>query len=84
MSNKDIVFYQLSGFYLSLYSKTELAKDSTVEATEIGFKGFTLSYNTASEKEVDDLIHIKKKESGSLKSLKRCSGWIQQLYCRPG
>ena len=57
MSNKDIVFYRLNGFYLSLYSKTELAKDATVEATGNGFKGFTLSYNTASKKEVDDLIH---------------------------
>jgi len=60
MSNKDIVFYQLNGLYISLYSKNELAKDATVEATGNGFKGFTLSYNTASEKEVDDLIHFLK------------------------
>ena len=43
-----------------MYSKTELAKDATVESTGNGFKGFTLSYNTASEKEVDDLIHFLK------------------------
>ena len=60
MSNKDIVFYQLNGLYISLYSKNELAKDATVEATGNGFKGFTLSYNTSSEKEVDDLIHFLK------------------------
>lgn len=60
MSNKDIVFYRLNGFYISLYSKTGLAKDATVEATGSGFKGFTLSYNTASEKEVDDLFYILK------------------------
>jgi uncharacterized glyoxalase superfamily protein PhnB len=57
MSNKDIVFFQLNGFYLSLYSKTELAKDATVDATGNGFEGSTLSYNTASEKKVDELIH---------------------------
>lgn len=60
MSNKDIAFYKLNGFYLSLYSKNELAKDATIEATGNGFKGFTFSYNTASEKEVDDLIHFLK------------------------
>jgi catechol 2,3-dioxygenase-like lactoylglutathione lyase family enzyme len=57
MSNKDIVFYRQNGFYLSLYSRTELAKDASVSATGNGFNGFTLSYNTASKKEVDDLIH---------------------------
>ena len=60
MSNKDVVFFQLNGIYLSLYSKTELAKDATIDVTGNGFKGFTLSYNTASEKEVDDLIHFLK------------------------
>ncbi len=56
MSNENIVFFQLNGIQLSLYSREELAKDATVSADGTGFKGLTISYNTASEKEVDDLI----------------------------
>jgi len=56
MSNKDIVFYQLNGIYLSLYSSDELAKDASVDSSGNGFKGFTLSYNAMNEKEVDELI----------------------------
>jgi len=56
MSNADIVFYQLNGTFLSLYSKKELAKDASVDSSGNGFKGFTLSYNVVSEKEVNDLI----------------------------
>ena len=57
MSNKDIVFYQLNGIFLSLYSKNELAKDALVESTGNGFKGFTLSYNAMTKNEVDEIIH---------------------------
>jgi uncharacterized protein len=56
-SNNDIVFYQLNGFLMSLYSRNELAKDATVDSTGNGFKGFTLSYNVGSEKEVDELVN---------------------------
>ena len=57
MSNDDIVFFQLNGIYLALYSRTELAKDATIDSAGTGFKGFTISYNARSEKEVDDLIN---------------------------
>jgi len=62
MSNDDIVFYQLNGLYLSLYSKNELAKDATVDSLGNGFKGFTIAYNARSEKEVDDLINAFKEK----------------------
>jgi len=56
LSKDDIVFFQLNGIHLSLYSRDELAKDATVDSLGNGFKGFTLSYNARSEKEVDELI----------------------------
>lgn len=56
-STNDIVFYQLNGIQISLYSRNELAKDATVDSTGNGFKGFTLSYNARSEKEVDELVN---------------------------
>lgn len=54
MSN--MILYQLNGIHIALYSRVELAKDATVDSTGDGFKGFTISYNVWSEKEVDDLI----------------------------
>ena len=57
LSNNDIIFYDLNGIHISLYSRNELAKDATVDSSGTGFKGFTLSYNARSEKEVDDLVN---------------------------
>ena len=56
LSNKELIIYQLNGIHLALYSRNELAKDATVDSVGNGFKGFTISYNARSEKEVDDLI----------------------------
>jgi len=57
MSNENLILYSLNGIHLALYSKEDLAKDATVNSTGDGFKGFTISYNVWSEKEVDSLIH---------------------------
>lgn len=57
LSNEDLILYELNGIHLSLYSREELAKDATVDPAGEGFKGFTISYNAWSEKEVDDLIN---------------------------
>lgn len=56
-SNDNIAFYELNGILLSLYPREELAKDATVDFRGEGFSGFTIAYNTRSEKEVDDLIN---------------------------
>ena len=55
-SNKDIIFIQLNGILLSLYSREELAKDAKINSEGSGFKGFSLAYNTRTQKEVDDLF----------------------------
>ncbi len=55
-SNEHISFFALNGMQLALYERKELAKDATVNLDGNGFKGFTISYNTRSEKEVDQLI----------------------------
>ena len=56
LSNKELILYQLNGIYLALYSRNELAKDASVDSVGSGFKGFSISYNARSEKDVDDLI----------------------------
>jgi catechol 2,3-dioxygenase-like lactoylglutathione lyase family enzyme len=55
-TNISIVFYQMNGFRLSLYPRDLLADDAGLKSTGSGFKGFTLSQNLRSEKEVDETI----------------------------
>ena len=55
-SNDDIVFYQLNGMQLALYPIEKLAEDAQLPGAGIGFKGFSLAYNTRSENEVDTLF----------------------------
>ena len=55
-SNEHISFFELNGIQLALYEKNELANDATVNPNGNGFKGFTVSYNARSKKEVDSLI----------------------------
>ncbi len=55
-SNENITFFRLNGILLSLFDRKELAKDASVRNTGTGFGGFTLSYNTRSEKEVDKIV----------------------------
>jgi len=51
-----------------LFERKALAEDASVDNDGSGFKGFTLSYNARSEREVDEIIlrlrnkevHIKK------------------------
>jgi predicted lactoylglutathione lyase len=55
-SSEYISFFTLNGIQLALYGRNELAEDATINSNGDGFKGFTLAYNTKSEKEVDQTI----------------------------
>lgn len=55
-STETITFFQLNGMLLSLYSKDKLAEDVSIPQDGIGFRRFTIAYNTRSEQEVDQLI----------------------------
>ncbi len=55
-SNEYISIFTLNGIQPAIYGKNELAEDATVNSDGNGFKGFTLAYNTKSEKEVDQII----------------------------
>ena len=55
-SNENITFFYLNGIQLALFDKSELAKDAEVANDGKGFTGITISYNTRSESEVDEII----------------------------
>jgi len=62
LSNDNIIFFELRGLILSLYSHEELAIDAMVDPSSSGFKGFTLAYNARSQQEVDDLVSSMRKK----------------------
>ena len=52
----DVAFFELSGTWLSLYPKEELAADAGGSADGEGFSGFTLAHNVSSPEEVDQVM----------------------------
>lgn len=52
-SNDNVSFFGLEGTWLSLFPRTELAKDATVPEPGTGFTGVTLAHNVGSPEEVD-------------------------------
>ena len=58
---EGIVFYQVGGMVLSLYSRSALAKDAGVTANDGddrggGFAGMALAYNTRTREEADAVL----------------------------
>lgn len=56
-SNDAYILFEINGMHLALYSRTDLAKDATVDPEGTGFRGFAFSYAAKSKSEVDDLIN---------------------------
>lgn len=57
----DLAVFSLGGIVLALHPRNMLAEDANVADSGRGFSGITLSYNTRSEGEVDEVL--KKVES---------------------
>ena len=53
---ESVAFFQLNGIGLSLFPRTELAKDAEIADSAAGFSGITLAHNLRSEAEVDALF----------------------------
>ena len=54
--NAPIVFFQLNGFILGLWSRTALADEAGLALSERGFGGIALAYNARSKDEVDAVL----------------------------
>lgn len=52
----ELALFDLGGIFLALHPRTELSKDTTLEYQSTSFSGLTISHNTRSEKEVDEII----------------------------
>lgn len=51
-----VAFFQMGGIILSLFPRSELAKDAGIDPDGSGFAGIALAYNTRSEAEVDAVL----------------------------
>ena len=51
-----VAFFQCGGIALSLYPRSDLAKDAGVAPEGDGFGGFTLAYNARSKGDVDTVL----------------------------
>jgi predicted lactoylglutathione lyase len=54
--NPDVVFFQLPGMVLALWSRAALAADARVEDAGADFGGIALAYNARSREEVDAVM----------------------------
>jgi len=54
--NPSVVFFQLNGMILGLWSRSALAEDAGLAPNERGFGGITLAYNARSKKDVDAVL----------------------------
>jgi catechol 2,3-dioxygenase-like lactoylglutathione lyase family enzyme len=54
--NESVVFFQLNGIVLSLFSRRELAADAKLSAAGNGFGGITLAYNARSREDVEAVM----------------------------
>ena len=55
-SPPEVAFFTLSGTWLGLYGREDLAEDAAVSPEGGGFEAFTLAHNVSSEKEVDEVV----------------------------
>lgn len=54
--NPDVVFFQLNGMILALWSRSALAEDAGLAPNERGFGGIALAYNARSKADVDAVL----------------------------
>lgn len=63
---EGVVFYQVGGLALGLWSRAEAAKDANVKDDGGAFHSMALAYNTRSRDEVDDVLREAEAAGGGI------------------
>ncbi len=82
---ESVIFFQLPGAVLALWSRASLAEDAGLAEAGSGFGGIVLAYNARSREDVDAVLGEAEKAGARL--LKRGAetfwGWLFRLFRRP-
>jgi uncharacterized protein len=68
-------FFQCGSIALSLFPRSELAKDAGVSAEGDGFSGFAIAYNTRSKEEVDAVLAEAESAGGEIVKRAQTAFW---------
>jgi catechol 2,3-dioxygenase-like lactoylglutathione lyase family enzyme len=70
-----VIFFALEGTWLSLYPRTDLARDAQVDESGSGFRGFALAHNVSAKAEVDQILEQASKAGGTIVKKARDAEW---------
>ena len=73
--DNEVVFYQLPGMVLALWSRAELAQDANVTDTGATFSGVTLAHNARVKDDVDMLLAQAVDAGGTLLKIAYETSW---------
>jgi catechol 2,3-dioxygenase-like lactoylglutathione lyase family enzyme len=73
--HESVVFFQLNGTVLSLWSRQSLAEDASVSDAGARFGGIVLSYNTHSREEVDAVMAEAERAGATILRTARDAFW---------
>jgi hypothetical protein len=77
-TEEGVVFFQLPGSILALWSRASLAEDAGLSATGSGFSGIALAYNARSREDVDAVLA--EAEAAGARILKRAAETVWGGY----
>ena len=72
---EGVSFFQCGSVALSLYPRSDLAKDAGVSADGEGFKGFSIAYNARSREEVDNVLAEAEAAGGTIVKPAQVAFW---------
>jgi uncharacterized glyoxalase superfamily protein PhnB len=74
-AHAEVVFFQVGGMVLALWSRQSLAADAHVPAEGSGFAGIALAYNTRSREEVDAVLDEAKAAGATIRKPAEDTFW---------
>jgi len=73
--NQHVVFFQLNGMILALWSRSALAEDAGLAPNERGFGGIALAYNARSREDVDAVLADAKRAGARILKAAKDTFW---------
>lgn len=75
ISSEEVIFFRTGGFYLALYNKQKLFKETKTMKPGRGFRGIVLSHNVSEQNHVDIVLEEALNAGGSLLKPPQLTNW---------